>query len=100
MNATDPFDNDWARVASVPSRNFRSVPFNEIVYQAGSWDLPEEWDLVVRVENDETGAVVERAFRTSAAASFFIEQASEAGLEITYYNDQTMASTYPSTAET
>lgn len=90
---SDPFNNNWRLISETPDENFRQVQFHEMISRSTAWHLPNTWSIVVRVEND-SGQIVEKAFKTEAAARRFIEKADENGWEHTYYNEEVMGSTY------
>ena len=89
----DPFDNDWDNVAALPSERFTSVPFREIYDRSGSWELPNKWSYVVRVEDPQAHTIVEKAFTTLGAAERMINRAENSGHHVTYYNAETMITT-------
>lgn len=63
----DPFKNNWNVVAETPTHEFSAVPFNEMMLQATSWDLPSKWESVVRFIHTD-GRIEEVAFTNQAKA--------------------------------
>jgi hypothetical protein len=96
---TDPFRNNWKAVSRAPDEAFQSAPFMEVERRSTSWSLPQPWHSIVRVENKSTGQVVERAFKTEAAARRFVETADSNGWHHTYYNEEVMHSTHSFSVE-
>jgi hypothetical protein len=87
------FKNDWQRIASIPSDRFQSVPFNLVDHKAGSWQLDAPVQVVVRVQNSETGAITEKVYKSQSRARTFITNQEQAGNFITAYTNEQMYST-------
>ena len=94
----DQFRHRWDEIRRTPADQFESQSFEDVSTDSTSWDLPPEWSVVVRVETD-TGQIIERAFRTTAAANHFVNEAESKDWGHSYYNAQVMHTTYPVTVE-
>lgn len=67
---------------------------NDVLNAADSWNLPEEWVMVVRVQKLDTGKVREKAFTKPKSARKFFEKNDKVGNWVIAYNAYEMTTNY------
>ena len=80
----------WKEIKEMPVHNFRSIQATEIFNRADAWHLPEPYVAVVRMYDDVTGNVTEKAFKRLEAANKFIDMLNQEDAQFTVYNDDEM----------
>lgn len=64
-------------------------PYEEVLSFSGSWDLPEETAVVVRVFNIKKNKVKEKAFATKdKAAAYIHKRMHNPNYEVTFFDDE------------
>jgi hypothetical protein len=71
---------------------FEQVPVEEVINCAESWDLPEEYAVILRVYNKQTGRVKEKAYKTFRGADNFLEKLNTTDNDVTLYDSDDMRS--------
>lgn len=86
----EEFDNEWDYIASLPEDSINSFSAQEVLWKAGSWDLPKAYACIVRCQDPSTGKVEERCFKNKKRAESFIGKQETIGYEVTCYSDETL----------
>jgi hypothetical protein len=87
-------DKRWKEIKDTPDDQFRQVPAGEILSRASTWSLPESFSKIVRVFDEELCQVTEHVFTDASKAMKFIEAQINDGVEVTYYDNYNLHSTF------
>lgn len=80
------FENAWQEIYDTPVDRFREVLAGEVLDQSCSWDLPDGYAAIIRVQNPKTYKVTERVFKKTSAARRFVENQEANGFVVTAYD--------------
>jgi hypothetical protein len=84
----DEFDNNWDAVASTPDNRFTTPHVRDVLMQVASWELPEEYALIVRVQNPKNYKIQEKVFKRIGAANQYCIKKEAEGFLVTAYNNE------------
>ena len=83
MAKKDPFPNEWTEVFNIAEEDFLRPPFNEVLEDSASWDLPDPYCCIVRSYNRKAAKLREYVYKQEGRASKRIRELAELGYEIT-----------------
>ena len=86
----EEFDNNYDYIASLPTASFSEFQFRDLLERAGSWELPEAYKAIVRIEDPETGRIIERAYKSQRRADKFVNKSQSVGRTVTAYSSDTL----------
>ena len=77
-------------MASTPDDAFIAPPVEDVVERASSWDLPESFHSVVRIQHPDTYKVTEKVFKTHSRAEAYKAKYEDKGYLVTSYTDSAL----------
>lgn len=83
MAKKDPFPNDWEEVQNLSDDEIETYPFDEVMEDVMTWDLPDPYCAVVRVYNPKTKKLKEYAYKLESKAHDRIRESALADDEVT-----------------
>jgi len=83
MAKKDPFPNNWEEVQNLDDDEIETHPFNEVIENVMTWDLPDPYCAVVRVYNPKTKKLKEYAYKVESKAHDRIRESALADDEVT-----------------
>ena len=83
MAKKDPFPNEWQEVFNIDEEDFLRPPFNEVLEESVSWDLPDPYCCIVRSYNRKAAKLREYVYKQEGRASKRIRELAELGYELT-----------------
>ena len=86
----EEFDNNYDYIASLPTDSFSEFQFRDLLERAGSWELPEAYKAIVRIECPETGRITEKAYKSQRRADKFVHKSQSVGRTVTAYSSDTL----------
>jgi hypothetical protein len=89
---TKEFDNNWQAIFDTPEHRFARVQAGDVITRAGSWDLPSEYAVIVRVQDPKNYKVTEKSFKRVSAATRFVNNKEADGYLVTAYNERELYS--------
>ena len=86
----DPFSNNWVAVRNTPDKDFRQIPYRDVLVRSGSWVLPDKWLAVIRYEDPKSGRIVERTVQTEKEFDRAIQNLEKWNATYVCYTAETM----------
>ena len=83
MARKDPFPNEWTEVFNIDEEDFLRPPFNEVLEESVSWDLPDPYCCIVRSYNRKDAKLREYVYKQEGRASKRIRELAGLGYELT-----------------
>ena len=63
------FANDWDMIADIDSEHFSQIPYEVFIdWRADSWELGDDYNVVIRATNTKTGKVKEYCYKQYESA--------------------------------
>jgi hypothetical protein len=80
-------DAEWQRIHDLPDSEIETMSVEDVLNSCMSWDLPEEYARLVRVQDRISGSIIEKAFQNASSAKKFIQRNALDGLSVVAYNN-------------
>jgi hypothetical protein len=89
-------DAEWQRIHDLPDSEIETMAVDDVLSACMSWDLPEEYARIVRVQDQISGSIIEKAFENAKSAKRFIQQNTADGMSVVAYNNFELEDLTPS----
>jgi hypothetical protein len=86
----DPFPNDWEEVKKTPEERFIRPLAQDVLNRSHSWELPNPYEIIVRIQNKNTYKITEKAYKDQSAARRFIERHATDEFIVTFYDNSSI----------